>query len=144
MSKDFFTIPVYTDKMDQIQRLNKTNEVVHFVFLKAEDYSQENADLLRKILSAVQLDVQASVQVFLLKDEEHVFLMEELDLSKANYFFAFGLNAKRIGLQCRTIPYKWMSFSTLNVLFSHALTDLYKSNDLKKKLWSCLKQMGNK
>ncbi len=142
MSKSYFSIPIYADKTNKIERLHQSDKVNVFVFLKKIDFNSENKNLLQKILSAVKINLENDTQVLLLEDNQDAFVIDELDLSFDNYFFAFGLNAKRIGLQSKTVPYKLMAFDKLNVLYSHTLTDLQSNIAYKKQLWGVLKEIS--
>jgi DNA polymerase III psi subunit len=142
LSKSYFSIPIYADKTNKIERLHQSDKVNVFVFLKKIDFNSENKNLLQKILSAVKINLENDTQVLLLEDNQDAFVIDELDLSFDNYFFAFGLNAKRIGLQSKTVPYKLMAFDKLNVLYSHTLTDLQSNIAYKKQLWGVLKEIS--
>lgn len=142
MSNKYFSIPLYVDNTHLIERIGPNNRVKVFVFLKKEDFTQENEALLSKILQAINLDIKKDVQVLLLKPGQDAYIIDELDLSVENLFIGFGLNAKRIGLQCRTIPYKWMTLGKIKVLFSHTMNDLQSNVNFKKQLWALLQQLS--
>lgn len=142
MSNKYFSIPLYVDNTHLIERIGTNNSVKVFVFLKKEDFTQENEILLSKILQAINLNIDKDVQVLLLKPGQDAYIMDELDLSEENLFIGFGLNAKRLGLQCRTIPYKWMKLGNIKVLFSHTMSDLQSNVNFKKQLWTLLQQLS--
>ena len=143
MSNKYFSIPLYVDNTDAIEKLGTSENIRVYVFLKKEDYTEENKALLTKILQAIKLDIDKDVQLLLLKTDEDAYIIDNLNLEEENLFIAFGLNAKRLGLQSRTIPYKWMKFDNLKVLFSHTITDLQKNVNFKKQLWSLLQQRNS-
>lgn len=141
MSESYFSIPIYTDNTKRIERVYDNDKSNVFVFLKKRDYSPENKDLLKKILAAVQVNLEENVKLLLLNPDDDAYVVDEMDFSVKNHFFAFGLNAKRLGLQSKTIPYKWMKLDNLSILFSHTLTDLQKNVSYKKRLWGELQKM---
>lgn len=142
MSESYFSFPVYVDKTHEVELKGSSSETSVFVFVKKHDFSPENEALLRKILKAIKLDFDTEVKAFLLEEGQDVFVFENFNPSGDVHFLAFGLNAKRLGIQTRTIPYKWMRFDKLSILFSHSLADLQKNVENKKKLWALLQQFG--
>lgn len=140
MPNSYFSIPIYIDKTADIEQILPAEKSSIFIFVKKEDYTPENSSLLRKILHAIQLDMDRDVHLFLLKADQNAYVFDRLDIEGDVTFLAFGLNAKRLGLQTKTIPYKWMTLDTLQILFSHTLSDLQKNVNYKKQLWGLLQQ----
>ncbi|MDA9774634.1 hypothetical protein N9B82_06715, partial [Saprospiraceae bacterium] len=98
--------------------------------------------LLYKILGAMKQDIAEDVNIYGLKDGENAHLAEHLDFSNNHRFLAFGLNADRLGLQMKTIPYRILQIKQLKVLFSHKLNDLQSNVNYKKQLWGLLQQFN--
>ncbi len=120
--------------------MNKDAKV--FLFIKKEEWNLENENLLKKIMSAVKINLETDTNLLLLEAHQDAYVSDELNPQSNQYFFAFGLNAKRLGIQTRTLPYKWMQIDHLHILFSHTLTDLQKNVNYKKQLWAVLKEMN--
>jgi len=140
----YFSIPVYIDKTDEVTKIGDSTDIRVFVFVKEEDFTADNKTLLTKILQAIKLDINKDVQILLLKSGQNAYIIDKMNLEEQNLFIAFGLNAKRLGLQTRTIPYKWMAFDNLKVLFSHTISDLQTNVNNKKQLWGLLQELNKK
>ena len=143
MNFKYFDFPLYLDKSDKIRRFLENSHATFSVFVDVEDFTPDNKVLLFKILEAIQLDIKHEVQIFGLRSDERMHLAQNLDLGQNHRFLGFGMNAERMGLQCKTIPYEIMHVRSLKVLFAHKLSDLQGNVDYKKQLWGLLKQFNH-
>ena len=142
MNFKYFDFPIYHDQTTDIsQYLSNKNGAFH-VFVHSSDWNDANKDLLYKILGAMKQDIAEDVNIYGLKDGENAHLAEHLDFSNNHRFLAFGLNADRLGLQMKTIPYRILQVKQLKVLFSHKLNDLQSNVNYKKQLWGLLQQFN--
>ena len=141
MNFKYLDFPFYEDKTDKIQKVLEPTNCIFYVFVHHSDWSQENKELLFKILLAIKLNIKEEVQIFRLKDGQNAHVSADLDFNNNNIrFLAFGLNANRIGLQMKTIPYSIIEIKKLKILFSHKLTDLQANVNYKKQLWGLLQK----
>lgn len=145
----YFDFPIYLDDSDNTDAYLQNDDAIFHVFVNVSDWNQENKELLFKILQAIKLDIKQEVQIIGLPDivnnsekSINVHISENLDFSKKHRFLAFGLNANRLGLQIKTIPYKIIEISNLKILFSHKLSDLQKNVSYKKQLWGLLQKFN--
>jgi len=136
----YFDFPLYEDKTDKIQKVLEPSNCIFYVFVHHSDWSQENKELLFKILTAIKLDIKQEVQIYRLKDGQNAHVSAGLNIDQNIRFLAFGLNANRIGLQMKTIPYKIIDIKKLKILFSHRLSDLQSNVQYKKQLWALLQK----
>ena len=133
---------MYPDSTDQVEKLLDNDSAVFHVFVQVEDWNEENKDLLYKILAAIKLDIEKEVRIYGLRQKESAHIGPLLDFKAKHRFLAFGLNADRMGLQMKTIPYQIMTVRDLKILFSHTLTQLQGNVEFKKKLWGLLQQFN--
>jgi len=138
----YFDFSIYHDQTTEIERYLENKTAVFHVFVHVSDWNTENKHLLFKILEAIKLDIKQEVQILGLKEEQKAHIAEHLDFNKNHRFLAFGLNADKLGLQIKTIPYKIIKIKSLKVLFSHKLSDLQSNISYKKQLWGLLQQFN--
>ena len=110
------------------------------VFFK-ETTSNEDQDLLLKILSAVNLTQEQYILVDKSKHSElklHHFISEGFKIA---YLLSFGITANSIGLNINQKLYSGIEIDTLKILCSDDLQKLQQQTNLKKALWNNLKQL---
>ncbi len=142
MNFKYFDFPIYHDQTSKIERYLDQSEAHFHVFVNATDWNDANKNLLYKILAAMKLDISNEVRIFGLKDGQNAHIAEHLDFDKSHRFLSFGLNANRLGLQIKTLPYKIIHIRNLKILFSHKLQDLQTNIQYKKQLWGLLQKFN--
>lgn len=141
MNFKYFDFPIYVDKTSDIQKILDTTESVFRVFLHKSDWNPPNEELLYKILHALKLNIEKDVQILVLEQGQNAHISSIINDNEIQKFLAFGLNANRIGLQIKTLPYKVISVKNFKILFSHKLEDLQKNVNYKKLLWAQLQNL---
>lgn len=142
MNFKFFDFPLYADNSDQAQKYFNHPEASFHVFLDESEWNETNKELLLKILAAMKLDIEKDVEIYGLKENVDVMIAQDLDFKSNHRFLGFGMNANRVGLQIKTIPYEIMHIRNLKVLFSHKLSDLQNNVNYKKQLWGLLQNFN--
>jgi len=137
----YFDFPIYVDKTSDIEKILETKESVFRVFLHKSDWNPPNEELLYKILHALKLNIEKDVQILVLEQGQNAHISSNISNTEGQKFLAFGLNANRIGLQIKTLPYKVISIKNFKILFSHKLEDLQKNVNYKKLLWAQLQNL---
>ncbi len=118
---------------------NKSNQANVLVVLRDNDYNEEEAKLLKKIINATGTDFEKEIILLKLKDEESIYLFDVLTSLKVNQVIVFGLNSNALGLNLIPKKYEIFSVSGQNVLLSDSLNVLLKDEQSKKSLWQSLK-----
>lgn len=140
MNFKYFDFPIYHDHTTEISPYLENSEATFHVFVNTSDWNESNKNLLYKILAAMKLNLEKDVQIFGLNADQSAHVAESLDFANNHRFLAFGLNANRLGLQIKTLPYNIITIRKLKILFSHKLEDLQSNVNFKKQLWGLLQQ----
>ncbi len=133
MNPDFFDFDVY-DLPDSQNVLADTNEVL--VVVRRDDFLLQET-LLKKILTAVKLDLDT--QVTFLQLEEGAVINLATAARQAKKVFTFGLKPTQLGLNGGFRGYRFYKTESFSLLFSHSLKDLSEKPAKKKALWDAMK-----
>jgi len=126
-----YDIPAHTDK--STVSLNK--ELV--IIVDDDAYANEAQNLLTKILSAVNQDINQA-QVVALKEKKPIDFIQDNDLNRL--IIIFGMTQERCGLQVEQRLYLPVSISNSTYIFSSALNILPKEKEERRALWNALKK----
>lgn len=108
-----------------------------FVVLNGEDWSTDNQNLLKKILTAIKLE-DKDVQIIPLNQDQQFSLQAVPTGLPSCKVLIFGLTPADILLNIRAFKYRLTKLEKATLLFSDSLTTIAAKPELKKPLWSSL------
>ncbi len=134
-----FKIIAVTDTKNIIRQCSGNAQKGIFICYPTNDETM--ADFLAKILSAVKLDLKTDVLV-LGKTPDNDFSFssfgKEMSIQKA---ILFGVAPQTLGLQVNPQKYQPFNLNDCLFLFADDLTTISANQQLKKSLWTALKEI---
>lgn len=143
MKSSPFDINVYQLPIDANvhHELNLTVESSILIVLNKEEYHPENEILLSNILKAMNTSLD-KVSILQRNPAYPVKLEDEnWKLGEIETVISFGITSQHIGMSAGLPPYENLLIGGQNTIFSHSLSQLNTSKDLKIKLWNVLKSI---
>lgn len=107
--------------------------------VNAKEYGAPQENLLKKMMSAVNLSLESDVMLMNL-DEGQIINPAMLQLDY-RIIIVFGSDPARVSLNICYKPYHICPLDQRRALFCDALTVLESSQDKKKQLWEALKNL---
>ncbi len=127
----YYSIPESTDiEMENAQATT-------FVVLKDKDWSEDNQNLLNKMLKAIKLE-DHEVQLIPLSQEQNFSLSSLPSTDAKTTILIFGLTPTDIQLNIRATKYQLTGLECATLIFSDSLSTLIENPALKKPLWQSL------
>ena len=127
----YYSIPESTDiEMENAQATT-------FVVLKDKDWSEDNQNLLNKMLKAIKLE-DHEVQLIPLSQEQNFSLSSLPSTDAKTTILIFGLTPTDIQLNIRATKYQLTGLERATLIFSDSLSTLIEKPALKKPLWQSL------
>ncbi len=147
-NSDFFDFPVYKTASLSKGKLVKSNQFPHAyltVLIPESDYSAENNEFLKKIISALGISWDSDCRVRTFSNHDILNTSLIFDKDKSNYILGFGLQPNRIDTQAILELNIWNKFNNFNLLLTYRLPELKNNNVNKRILWNKLKdEFGEK
>lgn len=126
---------------DQIDSIS-SNSFKVMVVLEAKEDNDLLDGLLKKILSAINIDLSKDVCLVKAPDQiHHLNILKSIKDLGINKVLCFGLQPKDLTLNFSTTYYKPMHVGDLTFLFSDALSILNQDPARKKALWVNLQEI---
>ena len=119
----------------------KSEQKQILVLYQDDKDQQELLDLLKKILIAIQLDIDKDIILVRSKKEDLYSFIRMRTKIEIKQILVFGLNAKQLGLNIQAELYQILSFEACQFLFVDALSKIATDQKLKGALWTCLQSM---
>lgn len=121
---------------------NQKNVLVVVNYTDVPTITDEDLSFLSQLLKACQLTL-ADVAIFNFNKYDAHHFSQIFDYFKANNVLLFGITTADFGFPFQTLTYKLQNHNQINVISSHALSEIKEDNTQKSKLWAGLKQMFN-
>lgn len=139
----FDTYPRY--QIIENQNSNETsvdlsNHPTTIVLCKSHDLTEENKELLVKILKAVGETIETVDMVSVDQNGQH-HLNEIIKESHTRVLLSFEVNLNNNGLNIHQRLYHIIKISDLSILISEALSTLSVKKEAKMKLWQELQKL---
>ncbi len=110
-----------------------------WIVIQAADNKPENLDLLRRIFTAIKLDLD--------KDACLIFAPKDFVLTRIStpprdkIMLVFGLKPLNLGLNLKYNPYRASVLGQVTYLFSESLAVVASRQESKKQLWTALQNL---
>lgn len=137
MTEQFFNFPIIV--VPEINAVESNNKEVLVVLLQAE-YGEEEAQLLEKILKAIQIDLHTAHIVQLTSAETTSFdkLQQAFGVRS---LICFGVPLQRLGIHFRLPKYQPLKKEALRLIHADSLPVIAKNKNFKSLLWKGLKHL---
>ena len=112
----------------------------HKVVILVKELNPIDAELLGKILGAVQLTVQ-TVEIIEMSKNPNMDLSHIFTQKSVNQLISFGVMMSEVNLMLRLTPYQILESKGVKFISGVSLTDLQNDIPKKKLLWAALKEM---
>jgi hypothetical protein len=112
----------------------------HKVVILVKELNPADAELLGKILGAVQLTLQ-NVEVIEMSINPNMDLSHIFTQKSVNQLISFGVMMSEVNLMLRLTPYQILESKGVKFISGVSLTDLQNDIPKKKLLWAALKEM---
>ena len=112
----------------------------HKVVILVNELNPVDAELLGKILGAVQLTLQ-NVEVIEMRKNKGLNLEHIFTQKSVNQLISFGVMMSEVNLMLRLTPYQILESKGIKFISGVSLTDLQNDIPKKKLLWAALKEM---
>ncbi len=117
------------------------NRCLFFLAIEAEEDHEARLAFLKKILAALQLDLDADTAYCVLAPGERGSYFQILKKRGAEKMVAFGLPPAQFGLGFEARPYEPLDFYGCRFLFSEKLSLVEGDQARKQRLWAALKAL---
>lgn len=109
------------------------------IFFREENQLESSISFLTKILSALKINLEKDTfyHNLIKKESLSIFQLE----GKPKHLFLFGITPQEVGLNIEQNDYKSIQINGINVLSADSLETIKNSENLKRTLWGCLKEM---
>ena len=112
----------------------------HKVVILVKELNPTDAELLGKILGAVQLTLQ-TVEVIEMSKNLNIDLTHIFTQNSVKQLISFGVMMSEVNLMLRLTPYQILESKGVKFISGVSLTDLQNDIPKKKLLWGALKEM---
>lgn len=112
----------------------------HKVVILVNELNPADAELLEKILGAVQLTLQ-NVEVIEMSKNKDLNLSHIFTQKSVSQLISFGVMMSEVNLMLRLTPYQILESKGVKFLSGVSLSDLQNDIPKKKLLWGALKEM---
>jgi len=120
---------------------SSSNQAEVLVVYTKSSSAKEHLELLSKILSAVNFDLQQDVQSVVLEKEENASFSGFRTNETLKNALIFGVSAGQLGLHFDYQLYAPIVCNGCRFLFADDLAAISADKSLKGKLWQCLQNM---
>ncbi len=140
----FYTFNLIAHSLESREQIksNSSNSVKLMVVLEEQEDNDLLDGLLKKILSAINIDL--SSDVCLVKSSKHLpslNIIKSIKDLRINKVISFGLNPKDLALNFTNVLYEPIHIGDLTFLFADTLGVLNNDPGKKKALWLNLQQI---
>jgi DNA polymerase III psi subunit len=112
----------------------------HRVMVLVQNLPDADADLLVKILKAVNLNMN-DIDLLQMEKLKGIDLTSILQDKYVHHVLTFGVPLKQLNLSILLVPYQAKQVEGINFLFSDPFAILHQDTAKKKALWTSLKQL---
>ncbi len=112
----------------------------HKVVILVHELNPVDADLLEKILGAVQLTLH-TVEIIEMSKNKDLNLSHIFTQKSVSQLISFGVMMSEVNLMLRLTPYQILESKGIKFLSGVSLSDLQNDVPKKKLLWAALKEM---
>jgi DNA polymerase III psi subunit len=110
------------------------------VIILLNSLNPTDSELLSKILTAVQLDLN-SVDVIELDKTKDLNLSQIFAQNSVNQLITFGIDLQKVSLDVKLTPYQILEKQGIKFIYSDSLSAIQNDVPKKKALWGSLKEM---
>lgn len=136
-----FTIFSIIEPSEVLKSIKGTNEKGLFILLNTENDAEQHLELLKKILGAIQYQLDQDAALYLCTNKDAFKL---IDLSKKlniQQVLSFGISPKNLGIHQHFELYQPKKINEITFLFGHQLNDIANQTTYKGALWDALQTM---
>jgi DNA polymerase III psi subunit len=142
MKEPFAKLPRYaTPRSHPSSTLGDDSQMVWVVLNQQEANDHDLSDLLRKILKAINIDLDSEVFQILVEKDESFYLANILP-SNAKIIIAFGIPPSSLGMTIEVKLYNKFILRDHQFIFSDELSQIRNNGDNKRSLWSSLQSIN--
>ncbi len=135
---DFSIFPILEPQSIQ-QRIVGRNHQKLMVVYTIESNPNEDLSFLKKIMSAVKIDLENDVQLLGLTNLERLSCSNISSFKSVEKLVVFGKSPLDLGIRIKTTPYQSISLDEKVFLFSESLAKVAADKGKKGLLWNALK-----
>ena len=133
-----FTIFSINEPSEVLKSVKGSNNKGLFILLNTENDAEQHLDLLKKILGAIQYQLDQDAALYLCTPKEAFKLIDLSKKMNIQYVISFGISPKNLGVNQYFELYKAKQVGEMNMLFAHNLNDIATQTKLKGALWGAL------
>ena len=137
--QSLFIIPESTFKTEDIIKLEGKRLII---FRKKDDTSTAIDEMLNKMMSAINIDIDKDVAFFDLENkQDHINANQWISRTNNRSALVFGIDPGHIGLNIKHAAYLPLKVYETTLLFCHSLHTVHLDINLKKRLWKALQDI---
>ncbi len=133
-----FLVP---DSDETLKFTSGSNQKNLLVVYNKNSESEDNLELLTKILSAVHYRLPEDILMLAIEDQQPSSFTTIQNSQNIKDVLVFGIPAVQLGLHFQIQNYQAIQFTDCRFLFVDDLQDIATTKELKGKLWQCLQQL---
>jgi len=133
-----FDIDLFNIPKDNLGFESERSLSEYIIILYKDDYDMHQ-DLVQKIFSAVNLDLNKYSGLVILERGEEINVSRHTS-NNTKFVIAFGIAPIKLGLNGRFTGYTIYPTESFSLLLSHSLAQLSENKEKKKALWGSLRQ----
>jgi len=138
---DFFNAPVYNCK-DISTKIRPIGQNAKGILIICQNYKNtEIADFLKKILAAVNTDIDMDTAIIDIQVANEIAWSELTGSNKHEKVIFFGVNPADMGLHIKLARYQLLNWNGMKILFSDSLEQILVDKNKKGFLWRELQLM---
>ena len=141
---NFFNAPIYSCK-DISSQIQTTGNNSKGILVICQNFNNsEISDFLKKILAAVNTDIDVDCALLDIKYDTEITWSELMRSKKQEKVLLFGIEPAQLGLNLKLVKYQLLNWNGMKILYSDSLEHVLADKNKKGFLWRELQLMFGK